>query len=305
MPRRSRRQRWALVVTAVAGTLVGTAAAAQPAEQRPHPTASDLADVHRDDHRVDPHGAAPAPTRHPDGDDRSNPTERADHDDHDGNGNDRPDHGDDHDGNGNGNDNDRPDHGSRPGNGNGNGNDRPDHGGRPDHDRPDHGRPDHDETGEPDDHANAGGQAPERGTDETDVEPTPPGGASPPPTDAPDEVVPPGPGPPTSAGPAPGPRGGVGDTSGPFRGFGGPTPPDPDGRRSRADTPGTAGHRDVALPRADWLFSDGRAVITPPSTTSDTTRAVWVAVLLGLGAGIGLTAGASAVVDRLGRRHPE
>ena len=237
MPRRSRRQRWALVVTALAGTLVGTAAAAQPAEHRPHLTTSDLADGHRDDHRADPHGAAAAPTRHPDGDDR-------------------PDHA---------------------------------------------GPPDHAGTDEENEHANAGGQAP--GTDETDGGPTQPGGASPPPTDADDEVVPPGP--PTSAGPAPGPRGGVGDTSGPFRGFGGPTPPDPDGRRSRADTPGTAGHRDVALPRADWLFSDGRAVITPPSTTSDTTRAVWVAVLLGLGAGIGLTAGASAVVDRLGRRHPE
>jgi len=61
----------------------------------------------------------------------------------------------------------------------------------------------------------------------------------------------------------------------------------------------------VALPRADWRFSDGRAVVTPASETSDTTRAVWVAVLLGLAAGIGLTAGASAIVDNLGRRRPD
>jgi hypothetical protein len=61
----------------------------------------------------------------------------------------------------------------------------------------------------------------------------------------------------------------------------------------------------VALPSARWLFSDGRALVAPPAETPGDTRPVWLAVLLGLGAGIGLTAAASVVVNSLNHRSPE
>ena len=65
----------------------------------------------------------------------------------------------------------------------------------------------------------------------------------------------------------------------------------PDG----AEVP-TDGNDEVALPSAEWLFSDGRALVAPSAPRTDDTRPVWLAVLLGLAAGIGLTATASVVV---------
>jgi hypothetical protein len=62
---------------------------------------------------------------------------------------------------------------------------------------------------------------------------------------------------------------------------------------------------EVALPSAEWLFSDGRALISAPQPDHSDTRPLWIAVLMGLGAGIGLTATASVVVNNLHREHPE
>ena len=62
---------------------------------------------------------------------------------------------------------------------------------------------------------------------------------------------------------------------------------------------------EVALPSAEWLFSDGRALITPPQPVESDTRPLWLAVLFGLAAGIGLTATASVVSNNLHRPHPE
>ena len=66
-----------------------------------------------------------------------------------------------------------------------------------------------------------------------------------------------------------------------------------------------SGDDEVALPSAEWLFSDGRALVSPPETGQTDTRPLWVAVLLGLAAGIGLTATASVVSNNLHREHPE
>jgi hypothetical protein len=78
-----------------------------------------------------------------------------------------------------------------------------------------------------------------------------------------------------------------------------------------ADAPTAAGGVDdvfeaeVALPSAEWLFSDGRALISPPQPGDTDTRPLWLAILFGLAAGIGLTTTASVVVNNLHREHPE
>jgi hypothetical protein len=64
------------------------------------------------------------------------------------------------------------------------------------------------------------------------------------------------------------------------------------------------GTDEVALPDAEWLFSDGRALIAPPEPGEADTRPLWAAILLGLAAGIGLTITASVVVNNLHRDHP-
>jgi hypothetical protein len=68
---------------------------------------------------------------------------------------------------------------------------------------------------------------------------------------------------------------------------------------------GDGGADEVALPSARWLFSDGRALITPPQPDESDTRPIWLAVLFGLAAGIGLTGTASVVSNNLHRPHPE
>jgi hypothetical protein len=65
------------------------------------------------------------------------------------------------------------------------------------------------------------------------------------------------------------------------------------------------GSDEVALPSTQWLFSDGRALISPPQPDQTDTRPLWLAVLFGLAAGIGLTATASVVSNNLHRPHPE
>jgi hypothetical protein len=78
-----------------------------------------------------------------------------------------------------------------------------------------------------------------------------------------------------------------------------------------ADAPAVGGGVDdvfdgeIALPSAEWLFSDGRALISPPQPGDSDTRPLWLAILFGLAAGIGLTATASVVVNNLHREHPE
>ena len=79
-----------------------------------------------------------------------------------------------------------------------------------------------------------------------------------------------------------------------------PGPDDP-----AADPTGNGATEESARTRTDWLASDGRALIAPPSEPSGDTRALWVAVLLGLGAGLGSTAVASVVVGNLDRHRPE
>jgi hypothetical protein len=69
--------------------------------------------------------------------------------------------------------------------------------------------------------------------------------------------------------------------------------------------PADSGDDEVALPSAEWLFSDGRTLLAPPEPGEANTRPLWMAVLLGLAAGIGLTATASVVVNNLNRAHPE
>ena len=62
--------------------------------------------------------------------------------------------------------------------------------------------------------------------------------------------------------------------------------------------PTTVASDEVALPSAEWLFTDGRALITPPQPEQTDTRPLWLAVLFGLAAGIGLTATAAVVVEQ-------
>ena len=52
-----------------------------------------------------------------------------------------------------------------------------------------------------------------------------------------------------------------------------------------------------------WLSVDGRTFLAPSAPESPDTRPLWLAVLLGLAAGIGLTLTASVVVSNL--EHPE
>lgn len=180
MPRRSRRQRWALVVTAVAGTIVGTAAAAQPADHHPPPTSTTRPSVVPTTTTEGP-GTPVAPT-----------STVPDDDDDDG--------------------------------------------------------------------------APSPVSDD--------GGATGGPTGA---------GVPAPANPA-------------------PAAPDTGDHRDGGDR---GGDNEMALPTAEWLFSDGRALMAPPAEIPGDTRPVWLAVLLGLGAGVGLTAAASVVVNNLDPACPE
>jgi len=70
----------------------------------------------------------------------------------------------------------------------------------------------------------------------------------------------------------------------------------------RIDAPGDD---EVALPSAEWMFSDGRAIVSPPAPGDTDTRPLWLAALLGLGAGAILTLTASVVVNNLNHAHPE
>ena len=83
--------------------------------------------------------------------------------------------------------------------------------------------------------------------------------------------------------------------------------PGPAGSTAASAAGGAGGGTDdeVALPSAEWLFSDGRALIEAPQPSPSDTRPLWYAVLLGLLAGTGLTATASVVVNNLEREHPE
>ena len=64
------------------------------------------------------------------------------------------------------------------------------------------------------------------------------------------------------------------------------------------------GRDEVAeLPSAAFRTVDGRTLLAPAAPESPDTRPLWLAVLLGLAAGIGLTLTASVVVSNL--EHPE
>ena len=75
-----------------------------------------------------------------------------------------------------------------------------------------------------------------------------------------------------------------------------PTPPAPAPTAAADDTDELA-----ALPNARWASTDARALIAPPQPGETDTRPLWLAVLFGLAAGIGLTATASVVVNNLHR----
>jgi hypothetical protein len=71
------------------------------------------------------------------------------------------------------------------------------------------------------------------------------------------------------------------------------------------DAPDASDGRDevAELPNATWLSVDGRSFLAPSAPEAPDTRPLWLAVLLGLAAGIGLTLTASVVVSNLD--HPE
>ncbi|MET0149006.1 MAG: hypothetical protein ABW310_07635, partial [Acidimicrobiales bacterium] len=56
-------------------------------------------------------------------------------------------------------------------------------------------------------------------------------------------------------------------------------------------------------PHVELVTVDGRTFLAPSSPETPDTRPLWLAVLLGLAAGVGLTLTASVVVSNL--EHPE
>ena len=84
---------------------------------------------------------------------------------------------------------------------------------------------------------------------------------------------------------------------------GGPAPGAPP--LSGDDAPGASDGRDevAEFPNTELVTVDGRTFLAPSAPESPDTRPLWLAVLLGLAAGVGLTLTASVVVSNL--EHPE
>ena len=87
----------------------------------------------------------------------------------------------------------------------------------------------------------------------------------------------------------------------------GPTTPGPTPapRRRVVTTPARSNGRDEVAepPHTELVSIDGRTYLMPSAPDSPDTRPLWLAVLLGIAAGIGLTLTASVVVSNL--EHPE